>query len=276
MPWVARPSVRRVMRVPAGAVKRWNANVPPSHGPGPTSWAVSPPPVAHASVAAAPWSACASQPAAQPRTVYVSPQAPPAAPSAKMAVSAATIPACLIMELRIEVGDGPQRPHRRPLPTACVRGLTHLSCDRGFAARDRRCYAPRPSAEYACHLGHAERGNHLWDVASATAHRGESGPLARSAVIRRDPVSSLRRPLDEDLPRRAEDEPSDAGRRPVRPRPRHSVRGLRGRRPCRRALDGRSELRRPYRADGLRRRLDARRPAGATRRRPSDRARHGL
>src|SRR3954453_2165944 len=237
MPWVTRPSVRRVMRVPAGAgkggnangrpspragaVKRWNPNGPPPHRPGPTGRACSPPPVAHASVAAAPWSAWASQPAAQPRTVYVSPHAPPTAPSAKMAASAATIPACLIMELRIEVGDEPERPHRRPLPTAYVRGLTHLSSDRGFAARRRRCYAPRPSAEFACHLGHAERGNHLWAVASATAHRGESGPLARSAVIRREPVSSPRRPLDEDLPRRAEDEPSDAGRRPVRPSPRH-------------------------------------------------------
>ena len=69
MPVVVRPSVTRAIRVPGGAVKRWYAQVPPSHGPGPTSWAVSPPPVAHASVAAAPVSAWASQPAAHPRTV---------------------------------------------------------------------------------------------------------------------------------------------------------------------------------------------------------------
>src|ERR1044071_4443532 len=37
MPVVTRPSVTRAMRVLAGAVKRWKANVPPSHGPGPTS-----------------------------------------------------------------------------------------------------------------------------------------------------------------------------------------------------------------------------------------------
>jgi rare lipoprotein A len=43
-----------------------------------------------------------------------------------------------------------------------------------------------------------ERGNHLWSAAFAV-HRGESGLLACSAVIRREPVSSPRRPLDEDL-----------------------------------------------------------------------------
>jgi rare lipoprotein A len=57
---------------------------------------------------------------------------------------------------------------------------------------------PRRQPSSHATSGAAERGNHLWNAAACAVHRGESGLLACSAVIRREPVSSPRRPLDED------------------------------------------------------------------------------